>query len=150
MTTTSKPLVTEDSESCIEAADENHVALVYVADPVPASRPRVSKWGTYYSGKYKEYLRHSQAALPKAAFPLEGDLELDLEFVAVRPKTTKRSNPRGDIDNYAKAIMDTITKLGYWNDDDQVVTATMHKRFAEAEEVPHTRVTINGISESKT
>lgn len=150
MTTTSKVLVTEEFETCLEAADENHVAILYVTDPVPASRPRVSKFGTYYSGRYKQYLKHSVAAIPKAGFPLQGDLGIDMEFVCKKPKTTKRTNPRGDIDNYAKAIMDAITKLGYWEDDDQVVTATMHKRFAEAEEAPHTRVNIYGVSTTKT
>lgn len=149
MTTTSKPVVTHEWETCLEEATESVVSFVYVADPVPASRPRVSKFGTYYSGRYKQYLVHAKASIPKAAFPLEGDLCIDIEFAVQKPKTTKRTNPRGDIDNYAKAMMDVITKLGYWEDDDQVVHATFIKRFAEAEEAPHTRVRIYGIQDIK-
>lgn len=123
--------------------------------PTPASRPRVTRWGTYYTKTYKAYRALADKAIPRSSKPpLEGNLRADVEFVCHRPKTTKRINPRGDIDNYMKAILDAITgekptkkkpnvkPKGYWLDDDQIVYVIARKRFANGDEQPHTRITI--------
>lgn len=56
-----------------------------------------------------------------------------------KPKTTKRDYPRGDTDNYAKAILDAMTKAGpFFEDDDQVTALMVTKRFAEPDEEPRT------------
>lgn len=110
--------------------------------PVPASRPRVSKWGTYYTGTYKQWIKDAEATIPEADVTFEGNLSVTLDLVAARPKTTKRDNPRGDIDNYIKAVLDALTKKGYWNDDDQIVHLYAHKRWPTPGEEPHFRVRI--------
>lgn len=121
------------------------VALSVFVPPVPASRPRVTRWGTYYGKTYKNYMTDSEKAIPRAACPLEGNLQADVEFVCERPKTTKRLNPRGDIDNHLKSIFDAVTKAGYWHDDDQVVSVRAFKRFVATGEVPHTRIIIGSV-----
>ena len=118
------------------------LTLVLFCVPVPASRPRVSKWGVYYGKTYKAYMKQADDAIPQAKEPFDGNLFVDIEFACPRPKTTQRSCPRGDIDNYAKSILDAVTKKGYWNDDDQIVVMTAVKRWAEDGEEPHTRITI--------
>lgn len=126
---------------------------VYVA-PVPASRPRVTRWGTYYGKTYRAYREASDAAIPKSInAPLEGNLKATIEFVCHRPKTTKRICPMGDIDNHMKAILDAVVgqkatkKLpcrlkGYIEDDMQIVDVIATKRWAIQDEQPHTRIRI--------
>lgn len=87
-------------------------------------------------------MKAADAAIPQADAPLDGDLKVRVEFVCPRPKTTSRSNPRGDIDNYLKAILDVLTKKGYWHDDDQIVRCLASKRFAEGLEEPHTKLEV--------
>lgn len=38
---------------------------------------------------------------------------------------------RPDADNFCKALIDQMTKCGYWNDDAQIVDLHIIKRFAE-------------------
>jgi Holliday junction resolvase RusA-like endonuclease len=101
--------------------------------PVPASRPRVSKWGAYYGKNYEKFRREvrdilvEQEVLTKSSAPLH----VIVEIIVDPPKTTKRAYPKGDVDNYAKGPLDSITSHGScWNDDDQIVTLFVIKRFA--------------------
>lgn len=119
--------------------------------PTPASRPRVSKWGTYYGKTYKAYRVLADKAIPQSRQPvLTGNLRCTAEFVCKKPKTTKRQNPLGDIDNHLKAVLDAITgtkknpKL-YWVDDDQIVEVTALKRWPHPDEEPHTRIRIEPL-----
>lgn len=51
------------------------------------------------------------------------------------PKTTKLSNPRGDVDNYLKSLFDAITQSGgWWSDDVQIVECHALKRWAKPNE----------------
>ncbi len=57
------------------------------------------------------------------AAPIEGGALVDISFYY---KTAKRLRgfprlARPDVDNMAKIVLDVMTKLGYWNDDSQVV-----------------------------
>lgn len=119
--------------------DGDMVDLVVYLNPVPASRPRVTRWGTYYSKRYKEWMQAAANLIPGVPEVTEvygGNLDVFVSCVVQKPKTTKRANPNGDIDNYAKAILDAVTKAGYWNDDDQIVKLTVVKRFTNKDESP--------------
>ena len=61
--------------------------------------------------------------------PILGDLTLSLVVVAQKPKTSKLSRPKPDVDNYAKAVMDAMTDAGVWDDDAQVAQLTATKRW---------------------
>jgi len=79
-----------------------------------------------------------------------GNLKATIEFVCNKPKTTKRQNPRGDVDNHCKAILDAVTgtknsQKGYWNDDDQITELYALKRWPHAGERPHTRIKVEEI-----
>lgn len=121
--------------------------LVISLFPVPASRPRVTKWGTYYTGTYKQWMKEADETIPAAETTLEGNLHVDLLLVCHKPRTTKRLNPRGDIDNHIKAVFDALTKKGYWKDDDQVVSVKALKRWpiAERNEEPYIYVRITQV-----
>jgi len=135
------------SKGSVERTDGGFT-IVLPFPPTPASRPRVTRWGTYYGKTYKEYRELADQAIPTSQLPpLTGNLNAHVEFVCHRPKTTKRTNPRGDIDNHLKAILDSVTGTkknpkGYWNDDDQIIQVHAVKRFANDGEQPHTRIRV--------
>jgi len=121
------------------------VSLVFPFDPVPASRPRVTKWGTYYAKTYKAWKQKAERWLSPGTFQLDADVPLLVETEAIvrKPKTSKLDYPKGDTDNYAKGPLDVITKVGgYWDDDRQVVCLMSSKRFAARDEQPRTEVHI--------
>jgi len=73
----------------------------------------------------------------------EKPVAITIEVVAPRPKTTKRTYPRGDLDNYEKGLWDAMTKVGgWWVDDDQIVRNRTTKRFGAEGETPGYRVTV--------
>ena len=115
-------------------------------NPVPASRPKVSKWGTYYTRSYATWKRQVKFHLPNhdAMWPdPRQELIVFSEFVVKKARTSKLLFPRGDVDNFAKAAYDAITKSGsFWYDDDQLTLSVEHKRFAQEDEQPHTELTI--------
>lgn len=110
--------------------------------PVPASRPRVTRWGTYYSKTYKDWMAAADAALPEATVTYSLPVHVRLTIVCHRPKSTKLLTPRGDIDNYEKAIYDALTKKNYWTDDTLIQSHRVLKRYAEAGEHPHYEIEI--------
>lgn len=111
--------------------------------PVPASRPRVTRWGVYYAKTYKTWMDAAAVALSDVGHRVDGPLRVSLLHVVARPKTTQRDYPRGDVDNYAKASLDAITKCErVWDDDDQILELITSKRFATPGEEPHTEVTV--------
>jgi len=107
--------------------------LTFPVSPVAASRPRMSRYGTYYAGAYKRFRNEAADIIIDvlgANFkPLEGKLNVDVECYCTRPKTTKLECPRGDIDNIAKAVLDSLNgKL--WKDDSQIVRLHVTKQWA--------------------
>jgi len=102
--------------------------------PVAASRPRVGKWGAYYSGPYKDFREEASAKVYEVLGTdrklLSGPLCVTLELYVKRPKKTDRSHPRADLDNYTKAVFDVMNgKL--WEDDSQIISMYVTKEWAE-------------------
>ena len=82
-------------------------------------------------------------ALEPGDLNIEGPLACLVDFAVERPKTTKLSHPKPDVDNYVKALWDAVTKKGgYWSDDYQVVWTAITKRWAEPNEVPNSTMEI--------
>lgn len=70
-----------------------------------------------------------------------------VENIVLKPRTSKKEYPRGDVDNYAKAPLDTLTKeTDVWNDDDQIVAMLVTKQFTTNEEEVGTKITVYEIS----
>jgi Holliday junction resolvase RusA-like endonuclease len=106
-------------------------------NPVAASRPRVSKFGAYFTGPYKRF--RSAAAivinriLGRNFTPMSGKLAVDIKCFVTRPKSTKLEYPRADVDNYSKAILDSLNgKL--WDDDSQIIALFISKQWANPDE----------------
>lgn len=131
--------------------DNEAVVLTVYVPPVPASRPRVTRWGTYYTKTYKSYREAADAAIPRSINPpLTGNLKVTIDFACHRPPTTKRLSPRGDIDNHIKAILDSVVghkknPKGYITDDMQITELYALKRWVLTGEEPHTRIKLESL-----
>ena len=107
--------------------------LTFPVSPVAASRPRVSRRGSYYTGAYKRF-RHEAAEVVLDILghdfePLGCKLSIDIECYCTRPKTTKLEVPKSDVDNIAKAILDCLNNK-LWIDDSQITELHITKQWA--------------------
>lgn len=104
--------------------------------PTPASRPRISRYGNYYPKGYTDFrkeiyqffkkLQKKYIAVDKVGFTVT------LEIICKKPKKPSNDYPRGDVDNYAKAYLDSITYAQLaWVDDIQVIELIVNKRYQE-------------------
>ena len=110
----------------------NSFLFSFPIEPVPASRPRVTRWGAYYGKRYTSFRKQADSVIPLVftGQPLAGTLEVLVTFYCKRPKTTKREEPRGDVDNYVKAILDSCNGKVF-EDDDQIKRITATKRWED-------------------
>lgn len=113
-----------------------------VLPPRPASRPRFTCRGRFavaYTDKpYRDWLDAAAAELSALPLPKGWDpscpMIVAVTFCVLRPKTSKLTYPKPDIDNYEKGLLDAITQAGgIWDDDSQVITLTSHKCFVTDE-----------------
>lgn len=120
------------------------IELYVPVPPVPAARPRVGRWGTYYPKTYQRYMRDMADVLLPLIIntePTNESLHVAVHIVAAKPKAGKLPAPIGDIDNYMKAALDAVTKAQLiWRDDKQIITAQGTKRYAAPGEEPHTYI----------
>lgn len=104
-------------------------------NPVPCPRPRVSKRGhAYYPAKYKHYkveLGEAIAAAWGDRSPLDGSVEIVVDFHVEPPKKSKLTHPKPDIDNYVKGLFDAMNGVVF-NDDCQVIKVTATKQWADS------------------
>lgn len=120
--------------------------------PRAAARTRATCRGkfaqVYTDPRYREWLDEAIPLLTETRPSLnadvrERDVEIELEVVVAKPKTTKRRRPGGDNDNYEKGVWDAMTKVGaWWNDDDQIVSNRTWKRWAYPGESEGYKVTV--------
>ena len=127
--------------SSLDAPQELYIPI----PPVPASRPKVSRFATYYSKRHQEYVKHFVTYFnydkPIWTYLPDEALLVALEFACERPKKPSRHSPRYDIDNLVKLPLDCMTSFGgFWKDDVQIDVLIASKRYAIKGEEPHTSV----------
>ena len=109
-------------------------------NPVPAARPRVSRWSTYYPKKYTQFKKDMEALTGELdTTPCENLVCVSLEFLIKIPKSWSKKkrlagentycNNNSDIDNYIKAILDSLNGV-YFIDDRQVVEVFAIKKYS--------------------
>lgn len=144
------------------------IAFEVPGQPVPQPRHRIAargRFATAYVPKSHPVHAYKQAIVLAAKASSkkwrEGGVSLVAEFIFARPPShwTKGGlaasapaiPPRCDWDNLGKAVSDAITDSGViWNDDDQVVEATVRKRYAARREQPRTIIRIRSVEHDAT
>jgi Holliday junction resolvase RusA-like endonuclease len=110
------------------------IFLTVLGKPVPKGRPRMTMRGTFphaYTPKrtvqYEQSVALAARALRRKVFGAVNVL-IVLFFTHTR---TSGEWPGGDVDNYAKSILDGIVQGGLLKDDDQVVSLRVEKQWGE-------------------
>ena len=105
----------------------------------------MSKYGTYYLPTYRKFKAEFAEIIAKNRAPYrkaEGPLKVTVTCHVVKPKTSERLYPNGDVDNFAKAALDALNGIA-WDDDDQIVELTVFKYFCTVD--PSITVEVNEI-----
>ena len=128
------------------------------AKPHAQPRIRVGKWGAFYPKEHLkildetvEYLIDTSAIMrwEKTEAPVKitivsvckAPARLKKQVIIAGKRLFKPTKP--DIDNYAKFVLDAITKAGnIWVDDNQVVELVQRKFYAQPTEEPYTNIVI--------
>lgn len=123
------------------------VSFVFPFQPLPAPRPRFTRQGiAYFPKPYQLYKADAAIHVPELVPILETPVAVSLDFVCPPYKTVSTPWPKSDIDNYAKTVLDVITKTGrIWKDDIQVVFSVERKCFTKGDETPHTAIYIREV-----
>ena len=108
---------------------ESSVELLIPLCPVPASRPRVTRWGTYYSKRYTQWCSDASDLLDAAAECYRQPLKVAVLFAVPRSQYSKLVTPVGDGDNFEKATFDLLQSRGHVEDDRLITSASWKKRF---------------------
>jgi len=110
----------------------------------PASRPRVTKYGTFYSKNYTAFREVVSKWLSekKVMNKLEGAIKAQVLFYMKTPKSwSKKKTEKAhekyhisnkDIDNFQKSIFDILQGI-YYDDDSQIVSVNAEKRWHKNE-----------------
>ncbi len=126
--------------------------LQLLQNPVPASRPRVTRWGVYYGKRYTEYRIEMHATIEQAIgeAKAEGILPLDSTIIVAqlyeikKPKTTKLEYPNPDLDNLTKSLWDALQSHGVIQDDKQILASIETKRWTTT--IPMTHIIIQTVT----
>lgn len=68
--------------------------------PVPASRVRVTRWGTFYLKNYENFRQSCKAYLKKISkeYPTSKNVfRVKMDFICYKPKKPTHNYPRGDL-----------------------------------------------------
>lgn len=121
---------------------DDELFIVIPVEPMPAPRPRMSKWGAYFPATYTAHKKAIADSLPARAIALLGELCVSVELICKRIGKSKFTTPAGDVDNLCKPTLDVLTQQGYYGDDRQITNLRVVKRFPAEGEEPHIRVHI--------
>lgn len=102
-------------------------------EPVPKGRPRVTKKGHTYTPNKTAAFEKTFAHLAKThvrTSPLEGPLSCRIVLYFASPKKPAKPYPKGDIDNFAKSILDALNGVLYF-DDSQVCLLEVTKEYSD-------------------
>tara|TARA_R110002073_G_scaffold100767_1_gene229122 strand:- start:219 stop:620 length:402 start_codon:yes stop_codon:yes gene_type:complete len=119
----------------------HRIIVDFAINPTPASRPRVTRWGTFYGKKYKGFKKDMDELLENVDKEwLEGLIFADMTFFVAIPKSWSKKKKKlksgqwcdnnADLDNYEKAILDSLSGA-YFHDDRQIVQQQSKKIWAD-------------------
>jgi Holliday junction resolvase RusA-like endonuclease len=106
-------------------------------NPRPASRPRVTRYGTYSKDTPHQKEFNSMYELPEGFVPFTEPVHVEMIFIIPVPKSYSKKKKaeligkyhtqKPDIDNLAKFAMDAISTKGVWSDDSIVACTSIKK-----------------------
>ncbi len=105
-------------------------------DPMPSPRPRFRVIGKFASAYMPADYKKWKAAVAEHFVASEiavgaATVAVTITCIVPKPKTSKLSYPKPDVDNYAKSVLDAATEAGVWDDDTQVKYLHVSKHWAE-------------------
>lgn len=111
-------------------------SITFKIEPVPASRPRVTRWGTHYLPKYDQFKKDMEKLLMGKRTLYTEPLKIELTFFLTMPKSWSKKKLDemdgqycahvADIDNLEKAVYDAMNKVVF-EDDKQIVDHHVRK-----------------------
>ena len=140
-----QPRMTTTSSRKVKGSRQFKIELA----PVPAARVKHSRWGAYYPARYETFRQECKHWLQKHLKGpiLKGELEVISTFVCKRPKNPTNQYPRGDIDNFEKALYDAINASEMvWVDDTQISRVKADKRYTAGREKPCIHVEVRTVN----
>lgn len=110
-------------------------------EPTPASRPRISRWSTYYGKNHQRFVADMKLATDNFnVMPYESEIKVSVDFFVPMPKSWskkkklahngKYANNNKDIDNYCKLLFDCLNGI-YYKDDKQIVGLATNKYWSD-------------------
>jgi len=136
------------------------ITFFVAGDPKPQPRPRAGTFqgkSRIYDPRTAEGWKHriaSDAMKFRPSEPLTGPLAVYILFCFKRPQALMRKKDpidrirhtkKPDIDNLVKAVLDELTQLGFWRDDNQIcqITGTKWYIMKEGEDIPGAMIIIH-------
>ena len=118
----------------VQTKNWDYIAIINMT-PKSKARPRFSRAsGTAYTDKAthdaEKEIRTQVAAMGSRTFNIP--VEVEIECLFLQPKIVLKVLPRGDVDNYAKLILDALQPATIENDA-LVQKLTVLKRYATNE-----------------
>lgn len=128
--------------------------------PIPASRPRVTRWSSYYKEPYNSYkdilkdiMMNESGSLLKPVFDASMALKIDIIFELEIPKSLSKKKQellvgrlhtkKPDIDNLVKSVLDAMNDI-WFKDDGQIACLSVVKKYSRE---PKTIIVIKEINE---
>lgn len=111
------------------------VQITILMQPVPKGRPRFTKGGFAYTPTKtrtaEKFIKDFLQGYPK--LPADIPLAMTVTFYMVRPKSAKkRLYPPGDVDNYAKLVIDSLQgDDGIIPNDNQITRLLARKEYGD-------------------
>ncbi len=99
--------------------------------PVPKGRPRFDRRGIARTPAATRNYEHQLKIILRKHYKgllINSAVQVRIECHLPRPKKPSNSYPRGDVDNYAKAILDAANGI-IWKDDAQIYLLVVCKFY---------------------
>ena len=109
-----------------------HQSITIEIKPVPKKRARITRFGNYTPRETEIFERTIKMfCIKNKIIKIDGPIEIGITFYFKRPKKPKYTYPKiGDVDNYAKSVLDALNGVLY-DDDSQVIVLTCRKMYDE-------------------
>jgi Holliday junction resolvase RusA-like endonuclease len=139
----------------IHAKEVRKTKFIIPGEPTGKARPRVTKWGTHTPEKTVLYENLVKTAYDGILH--DGYIEMNVKAFYSIPKSASKKKclemktgkilptKKPDCDNVLKIIADALNKIAY-NDDAQIVRATVEKYYSD---VPRVEVEIKESNHEK-